>query len=143
VIPVDLVADIDCVVLAVGADAKRSEQPSPQRDPVGAQRPLEHQLPPIDEVVGVALLKHTVDVHLKLVVAIDLVREPHDRAAHLRVVLDPAARIDALIGAVSFRPARLAACGRREALVAARSAWSHGSCSASAIAAIDRHLTSP
>jgi hypothetical protein len=57
---VRLVADIDGVVLAVGADAPGAEQPSPAGDPVPAQWRVEDEGAPIDVVVAAGLLEDAV-----------------------------------------------------------------------------------
>ena len=72
--PVALVAHVDGVVLAVGADPPRSEEPAPQPEPaLLGQRPLEEQRPAADVVVLALALGDAVDV--------DLERRPHAAAA--------------------------------------------------------------
>src|ERR687894_2636289 len=64
--PVDLVADVEGVVLAVRAHAPGAEEPAPEAEAaLLAQLAVEHE-PPVDElVVDAFLLMHAVDVDVE------------------------------------------------------------------------------
>ena len=64
---VGFVANVDGVVLAVGADAPGAEEPPPARDAVLAQRAVEDELVPVDVVVDVGLLEYAVEIDLEVV----------------------------------------------------------------------------
>src|ERR687883_480421 len=74
------VAHVDRVVLAVGADAPRAEEPAPAADLVLAQLAVEDQPPPLDAVVDARLLRHP--RHEDLEWGLDLRRQLDDRAGH-------------------------------------------------------------
>ena len=60
-----LVADVDRVVLAVGADAPGADEPPPLRDAVLLERALEDERPVLDRVVVAEALRDAVEVHLE------------------------------------------------------------------------------
>jgi hypothetical protein len=61
---VDFVADVDRVVLTVGADAPGAEKPPPAGDAVLPQRSVEDERPPFDIEVDIRVLEDPVEVHL-------------------------------------------------------------------------------
>ena len=86
-----LVAHVDRVVLAVGADAPGAEEPAPAADLVLAQLAVEDERVALDAVVDARLLGHAVDEDVER--RLDLRREPDERAGHVaRSVTYPAGR---------------------------------------------------
>ncbi len=77
-----LVADVDGVVLAVGADAPGAEEPAPAADLVLAQLRLEDERPAVHDVVGPLDLRHAVAVDGER--RLDVGREGHAGAGHGR-----------------------------------------------------------